>query len=193
MRFIRTAAAALAFAAGAVPLASPAWAEATDVTLTMNVKDCERCVITAYQTTGYDGGDMFEQKATVRGGKATFVIPAELTKGMSFDITHKPLADALGGGAMPVIAMGFKGVPAGTTVTKAQTKAKGAKASWCWAGAAPGTATMTISTYYVKVKNPPAWSGPLWMYAWASPTQQLYAKPGWKPAGQMGHQDAPYC
>lgn len=193
MRAGKIAAVGTAIVVGFVGLSGPSAAAETDVTITMNVKDCEGCVITAYDTVGYDGGRLFTRKATVKGGVATFVVPAERTVGMSFDVTHKPSADALGGGAVPVIAMGFKGIPSGTSVSKAQTRAKGARASWCWAGAAPGAVSMTINTYYVTLKNPPAWSGPLWMYAWASPTQELYSKPGWHPAKAMGHQDAPYC
>lgn len=164
-----------------------------DVALTMKVKNCEGCVISAYHTPGIGTGSIYTKKSTVRGGVATFVLPAAMTVGMSFDIRHKPSAGALGGGAVPVIGMGFKGVPTGTPLSREQTRQVGAKASWCWAGADPGAVTMNVSTYYVKPKNPPAWSGPLWMYAWASPTQGVYSKPGWRPAQALGHQDAPYC
>lgn len=181
----------MTFILGTVALPSgSAAAPSNAVTLTMKVKGCEGCQITAYHTSGES---FYTQKSTVKGGVAKFVIPAEKTIGMSFDVVHRPQADALGGGAVPVIAMGFKDVPDGSVVSKEQTRKKGAKASWCWAGSAAGNVTMTINTYFVKLANPPAWSGPLWMYAWASPTEAVYSTPGWRPAKAMGHQDAPYC
>ncbi len=166
---------------------------ADTVTIHMTVKNCEGCVITAFQAVTGSTAEPFTATAKVSGGMAMLTVPAVKTPGMAFTIQHTPPASALGGDAQPVIAMGFKGVPNGGTVTKAQTLRKGAKASWCWSGSAPGTYDINVKTYYVNAHGSTPVDSGLQMYAWASPTQPLAAKPYWKPAKMMGEQDAPYC
>lgn len=187
-------------AAGAALLAlssaAPPAVASPNVTVTMTINNCDKCVITAWNTIGDIQDDLFEKKAIVSDGRAVFVVPQNMTLGMSFDIQTPDHADALGGGAVPVIAMGFEGVPTGSVVTKAQTMRRGAQANWCWAGTTPTTtaATIRVRTYYNTIAKPKPWQGPVEMYAWASPSQPTYNDvDNMQDARAMGHQDAPYC
>lgn len=169
----------------------PATGSAESV-IVIDFPKCEGCKVTAWHAHTSGAGPS-SWAATVRNGKAVITVPTSKTVGMSFDFETPTSASALGGDAAPVIAMGFKGVPAGSTVTRAQTRAPGAEANWCWAGTSSRKAVIRVDAYRVTVPGTGAASGPQ-IYAWASPTQKMWHdSKNMQAADAMGDQDAPFC
>lgn len=180
---IRAAFAAVALGAGMLAGAAPASAADT-VKITFTVHGCDRCVITAYQATD-PSKDPFTTRATVRRNEAVLTVPANKTKGMSFDLRTPGNASAFGGNAIPVIAIGFEGFKPGSRVTAAQTRASGQQANWCWAGAKKDV-TVPVLLQWQHARSQ--------VYAWAAPTLKTYDDADqMRPADAMGHQDVPWC
>ncbi len=164
----------------------------TESVIVIDFPKCEGCKVTAWHARPSAVRPSF-WSATVRNGKAVITVPTSKTVGMSFDFETPKSASALGGDAAPVIAIGFKGVPAGSTVTRSQTRAPGAQANWCWTGTSSRKAVITVDAYRVTVPGTGAASGPQ-IYAWASPTVKTWHdSKNMQAADAMGDQDAPFC
>ena len=135
-----------------------------------------------------------EWSAPVASGQARFRVPSAQTVGMSFDVTTADGAGALGASAVPVIALGFAGSPAGTTLSRRQALKRGQQANWCWAGTTRASVTITVSTYSKVTANPEPWETKRGVYFWAHPTVSTFNDAANMHASNaMGHQDAPYC
>ena len=180
---IRAAFAAAALVAAMLTGVAPATA-ADDIEITFTLHGCDRCVITAFQATDPDVMP-FTKQATVRRNEAVLSVPASKTKGMSFDLRTPGNAEAFGGGAVPVIAIGFDSFKPGSRVTAAQTRARGQEANWCWAGTKKDV-TIPVLLQWQQARSQ--------VYAWASPTLKTFDDAGqMRPAKEMGHQDIPWC
>lgn len=176
---------------GNVAVASEPTKRAESV-IVIDFPKCEGCTVTAWHALPRADRPA-SWTATVRAGRASFTVPTSRTVGMSFSFETPKSAMALGGDEVPVIAIGFAGRPAGSTVTRAQTRAADAQASWCWAGTSASKAVIKVDAYRVYVPGTSADSGRQ-IYAWAAPTQPTWrdAK-NMQAADAMGEQEAPLC
>jgi hypothetical protein len=112
---------------------------------------------------------------------------------MSFDVTCRQWPNT---GAVPIIALQFPGVPAGSSVPLANGAPTATRAAYCWAGTATDAqVSFQIAGAIDKGDGTPL-SGSIAL--WADPTVATVAMTNgtrWvsAPGGQLGHQDEPYC
>lgn len=164
-----------------------------NVRVSFAVQACEGCTITASQVPK-GGRTWLDRRAVVKNGRAVMTLPAARTSGAIFFLGTPGYASALGsgGGARPIIALGFEGYAPGSTVTRAQTLAQGQRANWCWAGSRSNT-TIRVSTYRVKAEGIDG-GRVTEIYAWANPTQATFDDARFmQPAGDMGANGDPTC
>lgn len=197
MRRAVIAAAALVLALG--PLAAGmAPANAGDVsagstTVTFRIPGCDGCKIRGGQVDDPYGTPYDTPTATVRNGVARMVVDTDRTQGMTFflDVPWQVMINA-----EPLIAFQYKGIPAGTSVTKADVLAS-KKASACWAGTTSSAVTLDIRlrttrvpAFNPEVTDPGTTRAPL---AWVEPTQA--ALPPFEPLfeGVLAAQDYTLC
>lgn len=186
----------------ATAVLAPAAASATPATtVTLKVTGCDGCTIAAYNTTSARFRTTGKPQATskVRSGRATFVVPTALTRGLAFTLADSGPYTSVG--YHPDIALDLKGRAAGKRVSTVRAKAATAVRR-CWAGTTKSKATITVRSFTFRVKDHTQGNKLVTSVAlWASPDLKGYGKatqlerhntkyPG---VAQLGNQDAPYC
>lgn len=140
-------AAALVAAVGLVATA-PASNAAANTTLTLQIANCEGCVIGLTSVMAADYEDLWSSpEKKVKNGEVTFKVPADRTAGLSIGV------EAPWEGAVPahtIVAMRYKGYAVGDKVSYADIKTA-KKASGCWAGTTDSAATLKVVVKKVTV------------------------------------------
>lgn len=189
----------------ALPVLAPATASAASATpsttVTLKVSGCDGCTIAVYNTTSarFRNTGKPQAKSKVRSGRATFVVPTALTRGLAFTLADSGPYTSVG--YHPDVALDLKGRAAGKSVSTARAKDATA-ARRCWAGTTKSAVTITVHSFTFRVKDYTQGNKLVTSIAlWASPDLKGYGKatrlephnkvyPG---VAQLGNQGAPNC
>ena len=138
---VRTLLAAALVAAVGLVAAAPASNAAANTTLTLQIANCEGCVIGLTSVMAADYEDLWSSpEKKVKNGEVTFKVPADRTAGLSIGV------EAPWEGAVPahtIVAMRYKGYAVGDKVSYSDIKTA-KKASGCWAGTTDSAATLKV-------------------------------------------------
>jgi hypothetical protein len=155
------------------------------------VADCADCVITAGTIDSSGAGRTWASRP-VKAGRTFLILPKDSTHKMAFAVGRPSRNNITADGAVPVIVLGYKSQPAGSTVS-AKTSAAQKSANSCWSGT--NRSDIPINVEHRTYALPPG-TGPDNHVDtfWASPTVPVasgYATP--TSDGGMGFQDDPGC
>jgi hypothetical protein len=135
--------------AGAAPAAAPA-ADGPTTAVTLNVKNCDGCVVELSSVMRTDWEDVWvSPERKVRDGRVTVRVPTERTRGLSIAI-DTPWATKLAHQTM--VALRYRGYDVGDRVRFADLRDQ-RRASGCWAGTTADAAEMTVVVRKVTVPN----------------------------------------
>jgi hypothetical protein len=154
MKHARTIVASLAAALMAtIGLAATGGAPAqaaANTTLTLQIPNCEGCVIGLVSVMAADYEDLWQSKEKkVKDGEVTFKVPVDRTDGLSIGVS----APWEGGvPAHTIVAMRYKGYDVGDKVSYSDIKTA-KKASGCWAGTTETEATLKVIVKKVTVQG----------------------------------------
>jgi hypothetical protein len=174
--------------ASARPSGSPTAVPPGMVRITFLAANCEGCRFTAVDTTARPKPVTYPSNY-VYNGKATVLVPINLTRDMAFRADY---SEPMGiGGARPDLVLGYPGIADGTEVEWATAQAK-EQGNYCWAGTT--ASEITIHVLHKVFTDPKAKPNPTQIVFWASPTLPVDTD-RYRQAfhGGMGDQDFPYC
>jgi hypothetical protein len=166
---------------------------ATVTTIVVTVRGCPTgCRIFAAQdgTRADPTRTSWQVSALVRDGRVTLKVPVARTKGLHFSVGC-PGDVCNSSNAAPVVALRYRGLAVGATVTDAVARTR-TQASGCWAGTTAATASFAlhVTVFPDTILTRRAHS----IRAWMSP--QVAVVPGtWESTyhGGLGTQDSVIC